>query len=72
MKGDDELFYTMTMNYDLRVGHIHFLQAITENKAGKAWFTTDFLLKDLMVNGLITDKQEAHIKNRMGFSGEGV
>ena len=72
MKGEDELFYTITMNYDLRFGHIRNLQAITENKEGKAWFTTDFLLKDLKKFGLITDKQETHIRNRMGFPSEGV
>jgi len=71
MKGEDEMFYTVTMSYNLRVGHIHYLQAITENKGGEAWFTTDFLLKDLLQNDLITEKQEDYIRNRMGFSSEG-
>ena len=70
-KDEDELFYTLTMRYDLRVGHIEYLHATTENKAGDAQFTTDFLLRDLMENGLISLKQGRHIRRRMGFLTEG-
>jgi hypothetical protein len=71
MVGEDELFYTMTMSYDLRAGHINFLQAITEDKSGKASFTTEFLLRDLREHDLISRKQEAYIRGRMGFPTEG-
>ena len=67
-KGDAKIFYTLTMCYDLKLGHIYFLHANTEDKKGDAMFTTDFLLKDLKDNGLISEKNETYIKNRMGFN----
>jgi len=70
-KGKDELFYTLTMCYDLRLGHINYLHANTENKSGGARFTTDFLINDMMESRLITKEQETHIKQRMGFSNGG-
>ena len=66
-RGSDKIFYTMTMCYDMKHGHIHYLHANTENKKGDAYFTTDFILNDLKNNKLITAKQEEYIKNRMGF-----
>ncbi|WP_455391729.1 hypothetical protein [[Eubacterium] cellulosolvens] len=70
-KGEDEIFYTLTMCYDAQLGHIHYVHANTEDKNGDALYTTNFLLKELRVAGLINDKQEIHIKSRMGYSSQG-
>jgi hypothetical protein len=66
-KGDDKIFYTITLAYDAKLGHLQFIHANTEDKAGDAIFTTNFILKDLMRNGLITKAQEEYIRNRMGL-----
>ena len=70
-KGEDNIFYTITLCYDAQLGHIHYLHANTEDKKGDAIFTTAFLLKELSDAGLINKKQEAHIRSRMGFSTQG-
>jgi hypothetical protein len=70
-KEDDKIFYTITMCHDLQQGHIHYIHANTEDKKGDALFTTDFLLSDLRKNGLVTGKQETHIRKRMGFPARG-
>ncbi|MCK5309771.1 MAG: hypothetical protein KAJ33_08190 [Thermoplasmata archaeon] len=70
-KGDDDIFYTLTMAFDMRLGHVIYVHANTEDKKGGAVFTANFLLKDLKDSGLITDKDEAHIKNRMGLNSMG-
>jgi len=67
-KGDDKIFYTLTMAYDLSLGHVVYVHANTEDKKGDALFTSNFLLKDLKDSGLITEKDEAHIKKRMGLN----
>jgi hypothetical protein len=70
-KGEDKIFYTMTMACDMRNGHIHFVHANTEDKKGDAVFTSNFLLKELRDQGLINKKEERYIKKRMGFSTKG-
>jgi len=70
-KGEDTIFYTLTMCYDMRLGHIYYMHATTEDKKGDAMFSADFLLKDLQVHGLISKKDERYIKKRMGFPIEG-
>jgi hypothetical protein len=67
-KDDDEIFYTITLSYDAQLGHIHYVHANTEDKAGDAEFTTNFILKDLREAGLINAKQEMHIRERMGLA----
>ena len=70
-KGEDKVFYTLTMSYDPRVGHLHYIQVNTEDKKGDAQFTTDFIHRELLEAGLITPKQERYIRNRMGFPAAG-
>lgn len=70
-KGDDKIFYTITMCHDLRQGHVHYVHANTEDKKGDADFTTNFLLKELRDGGLISSRQETHIRERMGFPAGG-
>lgn len=70
-KGEDKIFYTLTMEYDLRKGHLRFMQANTENKKGDARFTVDFLLKDLESNGLLNSHQVQKVKARMGLVSRG-
>jgi hypothetical protein len=72
-RDEDEIFYTITLYYNLREGHLDYIHINTEDKPGDAQFTTDIILKELRDNNLITKKQEAHIRNRMGFpAGGGV
>ena len=66
-RDDKDIFYTLTMAYDLRNGHIIFMHANTEDKKGDAYFTADFILKDLLDNALITKREEAHIRDLMGL-----
>jgi hypothetical protein len=70
-KGDDKIFYTMTMACDLKTGHVHYIHANTEDKKGDALFTTNFLLKEMKEAGLISKKDEKYITERMGFELEG-
>ena len=70
-KGEDSIFYTLTMCYDMRLGHIYYMHATTEDKKGDATFTANFLLQDLREHGLISRKNETYIKERMGFPIEG-
>jgi hypothetical protein len=67
-KGDDNIFYTITLAYDAKLGHIQFIHANTEDKAGDAAFTTNLILRDLINNNLITKAQEEHIRERMGMT----
>jgi hypothetical protein len=66
--GEDEAFYTMTFAFDPRNGHVHYIHANTEDKAGNAEFTTEWVQKELLDAGLITPKQDAYIRERMGFA----
>ncbi len=66
-KGNDEIFYIMTMCFDAQLGHVHYIHANTEDKAGDAIFTSNFILNELLENKLISKKDEAHIRTRMGF-----
>lgn len=70
-KGEDKIFYTITLGFDAQLGHIHYIHLNTEDKKGDAKFTTNFILKELSDAGLINKKQEAHIRSRMGFSTRG-
>ena len=66
-RDEDEIFYTITLSFDLKQGHLQFIQVNTEDKNGDAQFTTDFIMKELRDNNLIDHKQEKHIRNRMGI-----
>jgi hypothetical protein len=66
-KGDDKIFYTITLAYDAKLGHLQYIHANTEDKSGDADFTTNFILRDLKINGLISKDQEEHIRSRMGM-----
>ena len=68
ISGEDKIFYTLTMSYDMKLGHIIYMHANTEDKKGNANFTTNFILNDLKENGLISEKQESYIKDRMGVN----
>jgi hypothetical protein len=68
-RGDDKIFYTMTMGCDMRNGHIHYIHANTEDKKGDAKFTSDFLIKELLGAKLIKKREAKHILERMGFKG---
>ena len=68
---DDKIFYTLTMGFDPQAGHIHYIQASTEDKKGDARFTTDFIHRELRDAGLITAKQDRYIRRRMGFPAKG-
>ena len=70
-KGKDEIFYTITICYDAQLGHVHFIHANTEDKLGDAEFTSNFILKELRKNGLISEASEKHIRIRMGLIKEG-
>ena len=70
-KGENKIFYTLTMDYDLRKGHINYMQANTEDKKGDAKFTADFLLEDLRKNELLSPDQVRHVKHRMGLTTRG-
>jgi hypothetical protein len=71
IRGGDKIFYTITLCYDAQLGHIHYIHANTEDKSGDAKFTSNFILKELRDSGLINNKQETHIRGRMGFSTKG-
>lgn len=66
--GEDDAFYTVTFAFDPRNGHVHYIHANTEDKAGNAEFTTEWVQKELLDAGLITAKQDMHIRERMGFA----
>lgn len=66
-KGEDNIFYTLTMAFDPRVGHIHYIHANTEDKKGDALFTIDFIQNELLAAGLITKAEDRYIRGRMGF-----
>jgi hypothetical protein len=66
-KEEDEIFYTITMAFDPRVGHIHYIHANTEDKKGDALFTIDFIQNELLAAGLISKAEDRYIRGRMGF-----
>ncbi len=70
-KGDDKIFYTLSMCYDMKLGHIYYIHASTEDKKGDAYFTTDFLFNDLNKHDLLTLKEEKYIRKRLGFETSG-
>ncbi len=70
-KNDDEIFYTITMAFDAAEGHIHYIHANTEDKKGDAFFTTDWIQKELISSGLISKGDDAHIRRRLGLPTEG-
>jgi len=59
------------LNYNLAKGHIHYLQAFTEDKKGQAQFTVDFVLRDLEAQGLLNSGQVRRVKRRMGLTARG-
>jgi hypothetical protein len=67
----DEIFYTLTMGFDARKGHIHYLHANTDDKKGDAFYTVDWVQKELIESGLISKKDDEHIRYRMGLPVEG-
>jgi hypothetical protein len=70
-KEDDKIFYTMTLCFDAREGHLHYIHANTEDKKGDAFFTVEWLQKELVGSGLITSAQDRHIRNRLGLPTKG-
>ena len=70
-KEDDEIFYTMTLCFDAREGHIHYVHANTEDKKGDAFFTVDWLQNELLRSGLINEAQDKHIRERLGLPSGG-
>ena len=70
-QGDAKIFYTLTLNYNLAKGHIHYMQAFTEDKKGQAQFTIDFVLQDLEDHGLLDPSQVRRVKQRMGLPSGG-
>ena len=66
-KEDDKIFYTVTLCFDARDGHLHYIHANTEDKKGDAFFTTDWVQNELLTSGLITKAQDEHIRTRMGL-----
>jgi hypothetical protein len=70
-KEDDEIFYTMTLCFDAREGHLHYVHANTEDKKGDAFYTVEWLQRELLDAGLITKAQDKHIRNRMGLPAGG-
>jgi len=70
-KEDDEIFYTMTLCFDAREGHIHYVHANTEDNKGDAFFTVDWLQKELLRSGLINEAQDRHIRERLGLPSGG-
>jgi hypothetical protein len=67
-KGDDKIFYTMTMCFDAQQGHLHYIHANTEDKKGDAKFTANFILDELMDNNLISKREKKRIRNNMGVA----
>jgi hypothetical protein len=70
-KEDDEIFYTMTLCFDARLGHLHYVHANTEDKKGDAFYTVEWLQDELMRSGLINKDQDRHIRSRLGLPLEG-
>jgi hypothetical protein len=70
-KEDDKIFYTMTLCFDAREGHLHYIHANTEDKKGDAFFTVDWLQKELVSSGLISSAQDRHIRKRLGLPAKG-
>jgi hypothetical protein len=66
-KEEDEIFYTLTMAFDASQGHIYYMHANTEDKKGDAAFTTDWIQKEMVSSGLISKKDDAHIRSRLGL-----
>ena len=70
-KGDDKVFYTITLCFDARDGHLHYIHANTEDKKGDAFFTSEWIQNELLTSGLITKAQDEHIRARMGLPAGG-
>ncbi len=66
-KDDDKIFYTMTLCFDAREGHLHYVHANTEDRKGDAFFTVEWLQRELVDSGLITKAQDRHIRERLGL-----
>jgi hypothetical protein len=64
---DDKIFYTVTLCFDARDGHLHYIHANTEDKKGDAFYTTEWVQSELLSSGLITKEQDEHIRRRMGL-----
>lgn len=67
----DEVFYTLTMGFDALQGHIHYLHANTEDKKGDAFYTTEWIERELIESGLISKEDDEHIRHRMGLPAGG-
>jgi len=70
-KGDDKVFYTVTLCFDAKEGHLFYIHANTEDKKGDAFFTTEWVQNELLASGLITKAQDKHIRERMGLPSGG-
>jgi len=70
-KGDDKVFYTVTLCFDAKEGHLYYIHANTEDKKGDAFFTTEWVQNELLASGLITKAQDKHIRERMGLPSGG-
>ncbi len=70
-KGDDKVFYTVTLCFDAKDGHLFYIHANTEDKKGDAFFTTEWVQSELLTSGLITKAQDEHIRARMGLPAGG-
>jgi hypothetical protein len=70
-KGDDKVFYTVTLCFDAKDGHLFYIHANTEDKKGDAFFTTEWVQSELLTSGLITQAQDEHIRARMGLPAGG-
>ncbi len=70
-KDDDKIFYTVTLCFDAREGHIHYVHANTEDKKGDAFFTVEWLQRELLESGLISKAQDRHIRERLGLPAGG-
>jgi hypothetical protein len=66
-KEDDEIFYTMTMGFEAKEGHLYYIHANTDDKKGDAFFTTEWVQKELLDAGLISKTDDKHIRDRMGL-----
>ncbi len=70
-RDDDKIFYTMTMGFDAKEGHLYYIHANTDDKKGDAFFTTEWVQKELLDADLISKADDRHIRERMGLPAGG-